>query len=93
MEGFGFPVLEAMAQGTPVVTTTGTSTEELARDAGVLVDPHDPRSIADGLRNVLGDPALADELAGAGRARASEYTWRRTADLTLDAYREATTPR
>ena len=85
LEGFGFPVLEAMAQGTPVVTSRGTSTEELARDgAGVLVDPRDPRSIADGIERALADDGT---LAEAGPKRAAEYTWARSADLALAAVR------
>jgi glycosyltransferase involved in cell wall biosynthesis len=87
-EGFGFPVLEAMAQGTPVVTSAGTSTEELAGGAAILVDPRDPAAIADGLERLLDNPGLADELAHAGRARAAEFTWRRTAELVEAAYRE-----
>jgi glycosyltransferase involved in cell wall biosynthesis len=83
LEGFGFPVLEAMAQDTPVVTSLGTSTEELAGDAGVLVDPHDPHSIADGIHRALDD---AGELARAGRERIARYTWTRTADLVVAAY-------
>jgi glycosyltransferase involved in cell wall biosynthesis len=88
MEGFGFPVLEAMAQGTPVVTSRGTSTEELAANAGVLVDPRETESIAEGLGRVLDDRTLAARLAEAGRARAAEYTWSHTADLVERAYRE-----
>ena len=86
LEGFGFPVLEAMTQGTPVVTSKGTSTEELATGAGVLVDPRDPEAIAAGIRSVLEDGALAAKLREAGLARAAEYTWARTARLTADAY-------
>lgn len=85
LEGFGFPVLEAMAQGTPVVTSIGTSTEELAGDAGVLVDPRDPQAIAHGIHHAL---VAAVDLAEAGRRRAAEFTWSRTADLVLASYRE-----
>ena len=86
LEGFGFPVLEAMAQGTPVVTSGRTSTEELARDAGVLVDPTDPDDIARGVRSVLEDDALARRLRDAGRARSATYTWERTAELMAACY-------
>jgi glycosyltransferase involved in cell wall biosynthesis len=88
LEGFGFPVLEAMAQGTPVVTSMGTSTEELGRDASVLVDPNDPGAISVALEEVLEDEALSRKLSEAGPQRASEYSWARTAELTLNAYRE-----
>lgn len=88
LEGFGLPVLEAMTQGTPVVTSRGTSTEELGRDAAVLVDPEDPSSIAEGIRKVVEDEGLAHELAAAGRERVSAYSWRRTAELISACYRE-----
>ncbi|MGH2735361.1 MAG: glycosyltransferase family 4 protein [Actinomycetota bacterium] len=88
MEGFGLPVLEAMAQGTPVITSRGTSTEELARDAGLLVDPNDPGDIAGAITRVLEDPLLAQQLRDAGRRRAREYSWTRSAALTVAAYQE-----
>jgi glycosyltransferase involved in cell wall biosynthesis len=88
LEGFGFPVLEAMAQGTPVVTSRGTSTEEIAGDAGILVDPLDAASIAEGLGRVLEDPALAEELAGRGLRRAAGFTWERCGQGLADVYRE-----
>lgn len=88
-EGFGFPVLEAMAQGTPVVTSCGTSTEEIAGDAAVLVDPRDAASIATGLERILDDEGLAVELAEAGPARAAGFTWEKTAEGVAAAYREA----
>jgi glycosyltransferase involved in cell wall biosynthesis len=91
-EGFGFPVLEAMAQGTPVVTSAGTSTAELAVDAGVLVDPRDPASIARGLESVLSSRELAGSLASRGRQRAAEFTWKRTGELIVDAYKEVIAP-
>jgi glycosyltransferase involved in cell wall biosynthesis len=87
-EGFGLPVLEAMAQGTAVVTSKGTSTEEVAGDAAVLVDPNDPHSIADG---IIEARARRAELAQAGGRRAGEFTWQRAATETLDALREVAT--
>jgi glycosyltransferase involved in cell wall biosynthesis len=88
LEGFGMPVVDAMAQGTPVVTSSGTSTEELAGDAGLVVDPLDVDAIAGALDRVLGDPELARGLGEAGRAQAATYTWERTAALTAAAYSE-----
>jgi glycosyltransferase involved in cell wall biosynthesis len=88
LEGFGFPVLEAMAQGTPVVTSSGTSTEELAGDDAVLVDPLDVASIAAGIERVLEDDELASKLGAAGPPRAARYSWARTADLLVRAYTE-----
>lgn len=84
-EGFGLPVAEAMAHGSPVVTSRGTSTEEVAGGAAVLVDPHDADDIARGLAEAV---ARRVELVAAGRARAAELTWDRTADATLAAYRD-----
>ena len=86
MEGFGLPVLEAMSHGTPVLTSRGTSTEEVAGGAAVLVDPLDTAAIAAGIREVL---ARRDELSHAGRQRASAATWQNTAELVVQAYREA----
>jgi glycosyltransferase involved in cell wall biosynthesis len=87
-EGFGLPVLEAMAQGTPVVTSMGTATEEVADGAGLLADPNDPASIADALAKVLDDATLAADLGAQGRARAAAFTWERTAERTAAAYAE-----
>jgi glycosyltransferase involved in cell wall biosynthesis len=90
LEGFGFPVVEAMAHGTPVVTSTGTSTEELVADgAGLAVDPAETDAIAEAITRVLADGELAARLADAGRDRAAEYTWARTAELVERAYRDA----
>ena len=88
LEGFGMPVVDAMVQGTPVVTSRGTSTEELVGDAGVIVDPLDVDAIAGALDRILHDPGLARSLGQAGRARAATYTWERTAALTAEAYAE-----
>ena len=87
LEGFGFPVLEALAQGTVVVTSRGTSTEELAGDEGVLVDPLDVDSIAEGIVRALDDDALRQRLVSAGPARAALYTWDRCAAAFEDVYR------
>ena len=83
-EGFGLPVLEAMAQGTPVVTSAGTSTAEVAGDAAVLVDPLDVDAIAGAIDELLDDPAEAARLGAAGRERAKSFTWERTAELVCD---------
>ena len=84
-EGFGLPVAEAMVHGTPVVTSRGTSTEEVAGGAAVLVDPNEPADIARGIAEAL---ANATTLAAKGRARAAEMTWVETARLTRAAYDE-----
>lgn len=90
LEGFGFPVVEAMAHGTPVVTSTGTSTEELVEGgAGVAVAPTEVDAIAEAVSRILADEELAAELATAGRERAAEYTWARTATLVARAYADA----
>jgi glycosyltransferase involved in cell wall biosynthesis len=86
LEGFGFPVVEAMAQGTPVVTSIGTSTEELAAGAGILVEPTDVDAIAEAMSRVIDDSALADRMRSDGLERAGHYTWETTAALVNDAY-------
>lgn len=88
LEGFGLPVLEAMSQGVPVVTSKGTATEEIAGDAALLVDPTDTDEIRDAMRRVVEDEILARELADAARGRAGDYSWERTAELVAEAYRE-----
>jgi glycosyltransferase involved in cell wall biosynthesis len=84
-EGFGLPVLEAMACGAPVVTSRGTAMEEVAGDAAVLVDPLDPVAIAAGIAEA---GARRDELVSLGFARASEFTWERAADAVAAFWRE-----
>lgn len=88
-EGFGLPVLEAMVQGAAVVTSRGTSTEEVLGDAGELVDPLDVDSIAGGLARLLSDDDRRASLAATARARAGTYTWDRTARAMVGAYAEA----
>jgi glycosyltransferase involved in cell wall biosynthesis len=87
-EGFGLPVLEAMAQGTPVVTSAGTSTAEVAGDAAVLVEPSDAEAIADAIDFLLTDTDRAHVLGAAGATRARTFSWERTANLLAAAYRE-----
>jgi glycosyltransferase involved in cell wall biosynthesis len=82
-EGFGLPPLEAMACGTPVVTSDGTSLAEVAADAAVLVNAEDAHSIAEGIRHVVSSSALREELRGLGLERASRTTWEHTAQHTL----------
>jgi glycosyltransferase involved in cell wall biosynthesis len=86
-EGFGLPPLEAMASGTPVVTSNVSSLPEVTGDAAILVNPYDVDSIVDGMRRVLSDPALAAELGRRGRARAREFSWARSVERTRDVYR------
>ncbi len=88
-EGFGLPVLEAMANGAAVVTSAGTATEEVAGDAALLVDPLDVDAIAEALQRLLDDRALAAALGAAARARASTFTWERSAELAVEVYAEA----
>src|SRR5688500_3631361 len=77
-EGFGLPPLEAMASGTPVVTSNLSSLPEVTGGAAELVDPYDVESICEGLRRVLDDPARAAEMRAMGLARAREFSWERS---------------
>ena len=81
-EGFGLPVLEAMAAGAPVVTSSVSSLPEVAGEAAVLVDPYDVRAIRDALAAVLADPAQREALRARGRERAAAFSWERTARET-----------
>ncbi|MBR1836672.1 MAG: glycosyltransferase family 4 protein [Kiritimatiellae bacterium] len=89
-EGFGLPVLEAMSAGLPVVAAREGSVPEVAGEAAVWAPSGDPAGFADAILGVvLGGPDRRAALAAAGRARAAEFSWRRTAALTLDALRRA----
>jgi glycosyltransferase involved in cell wall biosynthesis len=85
-EGFGLPPLEAMACGTPVVTSNVASLPEVVGDAALLVDPYDVGSIAAAMQRILEDPALAEDLRAKGLHRASQFTWERTARETIAVY-------
>jgi alpha-1,3-rhamnosyl/mannosyltransferase len=82
-EGAGLPVIEAMAAGAPVVTSSVSSLPEVAGDAALLVDPNDTDAIAAAVERVLTEPGLADDLRVRGRAQAATFSWERTARETL----------
>ncbi len=86
-EGFGLPVLEAMAHGCPVVAADRTALPEVVGGAGTLLDPDRPDHAADALRRLRTDANLRHERIRRGRERAARFTWARTADRMLDVYR------
>ena len=86
-EGFGLPVLEAMACGAPVITSNTTALPEVAGDAAVLVNPEDTDELADAITRVAQDESLRTALRARGFERAREFTWERTAARTLEVYR------
>ena len=88
-EGFGLPVLEAMARGVPVVCSDRSSLPEVAGDAAVLFDPEDASAIAAAIERVLADPAEAELMRAAGRAHAEKFTWKAAARGTGAAYDRA----
>jgi alpha-1,3-rhamnosyl/mannosyltransferase len=85
-EGFGLPVLEAMAAGAPVVAARAGSIPEVAGDAALLVDARVPDEIAAAIEAVLTDGALRERLIARGRARAALFEWNTVARRTLDVY-------
>ena len=87
-EEFGIPTCEAMACGCPVVVSKTGALPEIAGDAGEIVDPFDPASIAGGLERVLGDPARRADMRRKGLIRAADFTWRRCAEETRKALHE-----
>ena len=88
-EGFGFPVAQAMAAGTAVLTSNVSSLPEIAGEAALLVDPRHVDSIRDGLIHLLHSPSLREELARKGRERAQRFTWRRAAEETWRFFERA----
>ncbi len=89
MEGFGLPILEAMARDVPVTCSNVSALPEVAGDAALLFDPHAHGQIADALTQLLGDPSVRARLVAAGRERVAQFTWERTAQATLASYERA----
>ncbi len=88
-EGFGLPLLEAMACGTPVVAANASCLPEVVGNAGLLASPDDPADLAQALLSLLNDPQRRADLAARGQARAQTYTWQATATATALSYRRA----
>jgi len=88
-EGFGLPLIEAMASGTPVLASHEASIPEVLGGAGLLLDPRDVSAWRDAIIRIVNDESLRSDLRARGLARAATYTWQRTARLTLNVYREA----
>lgn len=86
-EGFGLPVVEAMACGCPVICSRRGSLPEAAGDAALYIDPEDTDALADAMRRIAEDPAFGAALAEQGRAQASSFSWRRSAQTVLSLYR------
>jgi glycosyltransferase involved in cell wall biosynthesis len=86
-EGFGLPVLEAMARGVPCVVSTAASLPEVAGEAGLPVDPRSVAGLADAMERIVGDRDLSSRLRDAGRSRAKRFSWEETARLTLEVYK------
>lgn len=92
-EGFGLPVLEAMASGTAVITSSGTATGEVVGECGVTIDPDDIEGLAAAISGLLADDSERGRLAAAGRERAArEFTWGATAAGLVSAYERAVSP-
>ncbi len=87
-EGFGLPPLEAMASGTPVVTSNVSSLPEVVGDAAILVDPYDAGSIADGIAKVLSDDDLRRDLKARGLERARQFSWERSVERVREIYQQ-----
>ena len=88
-EGFGLPVLEAMARGIPCVASIASSLPEVAGEAALPVDPRSVGALADAMERIINDRDLAERLSKAGKARASRFSWEETARRTLEVYKRA----
>ncbi|MBN1954107.1 MAG: glycosyltransferase family 4 protein [Anaerolineae bacterium] len=87
-EGFGLPVLEAMACGTPVVCSRASSLPEVAGDAALLIDPHSPAEMAQAMHQAIGDSSLRRQMVARGREQAARFTWQRAASQLLAAFHD-----
>jgi glycosyltransferase involved in cell wall biosynthesis len=87
-EGFGMPVLDAMAHGVPVLTSNASALSEVSGGAALLVNPTDVVSIAEGLRNLIEDREFAEQLVSRGLARSREFPWEKAVEQTWSVYRE-----
>ncbi|GAI60191.1 unnamed protein product, partial [marine sediment metagenome] len=85
-EGFGFPVLEAMACACPVITSNTSSLPEVVGGAGIMVDPHNTNRLAQAMRQVLTDSELRDNMIRKGLAQAKRFSWEKAAEQTLEVY-------
>ena len=88
VEGFGLPLLEAMASGCAVLTSNRSSLAEIAGEDAVLIDPFDIDSIVGGMRQLLADPILRQRLAHQGQQRSATFTWETSAQQTLQVYQQ-----
>ncbi len=88
-EGFGLPLLESMAHGTPVVGSNVSSIPEVMGEAGLLVNPEDPEDIAGKIHQIVTDTKLYQKLAAAGLSRCKQFLWRSVAKSTFNVYIKA----
>ncbi len=86
-EGFGFPILESMAAGTPVVASNNSSIPEVAGDAAILVPTRDEEAMADAVESILENPRIAQQLRERGLMQARKFSWQRMASETVEVYR------
>ena len=87
-EGFGLPPLEAMACGTPVVTSNTSSLPEVVGDAAIMVDPYNVDAISEAMARVLNDPVLAEDLRQRGLLQAEQFSWQKMAEETIEVYKK-----